>query len=192
MSLLDIGRCLSAHKDTLKTIYIDLLGFSHGLSFRGCDFPHLEVLRLSRTQICEDPWNRNFEWHPSHADLLLGPKLHTFGLVFGVMGHSLINNWGHKEEEWIRQLAKAAAKRRSALRTIDITFSPVSPYPNLKQGTYPDWEYIYPWDRMDKLGAEIQRDGLTLRYTAPPWTKEEWLREVTNWTAPLCCSCREL
>ncbi|KAJ5083800.1 hypothetical protein N7456_013227 [Penicillium angulare] len=180
MNLHDIGMCLSVHKDTLKSIYIDLLGFPHGLSFNAANFPQLEVLRLSRTQICEDPWNRKFDWEPVYADLLLGPNLHTFGLVFGVMGHSLINNWGHKEEEWIRQLAKAAWKRKAALKTIEITFSPVSPYPNLKQGIYSDWEYVYPWDRMDKLGNQIQRYGLTLEYTAPPWTKEEWLSEVNH------------
>ncbi|KAJ5647590.1 hypothetical protein N7490_003962 [Penicillium lividum] len=184
MNLHDIGMCLSIHKETLKTIYIDLLGFPHGLSFNASNFPLLEVLRLSRTQICEDPWNREFEWNPVYADLLLGPSLHTFGLVFGVMGHSLINNWGHKEEEWIRQLAIAAWKRKAPLKTIEITFSPVSPYPNLKQGTYSDWEYVYPWDRMDKLGVQIQRYGLTLEYTAPPWTKEEWLSQVHK------CSCQ--
>lgn len=183
MNLHDIGMCLAIHKETLKTIYIDLLGFPHGLSFDASNFPLLEVLRLSRTQICEDPWNREFEWNPVYADLILGPSLHTFGLVFGVMGHSLINNWGHMEEEWIRKLAIAAWKRKAPLKRIEITFSPVSPHPNLKQGTYSDWEYVYPWDRMDKLGAQIQRYGLTLEYTAPPWTKEEWLSEVRT------CSC---
>ncbi|KAJ5672376.1 hypothetical protein N7507_001503 [Penicillium longicatenatum] len=184
MNLHDIGMCLSIHKETLKTIYIDLLGFPHGLSFNASNFPLLEVLRLSRTQICADPWNREFEWDPVYADLILGPSLHTFGLVFGVMGHSLINNWGHMEEEWIRQLAIAAWKRKAPLKKIEITFSPVSPYPNLKQGTYSDWEYVYPWDRMDKLGVQIQRYGLALEYTAPPWTKEEWLSEVRT------CSCQ--
>ncbi|KAJ5948450.1 hypothetical protein N7454_001757 [Penicillium verhagenii] len=186
MNLHDIGMCLSIHKETLKTIYIDLLGFPHGLSFNASKFPLLEVLRLSRTQICEDPWNREFEWNPIYADLILGPSLHTFGLVFGVMGQSLINNWGHKEEEWIRQLATAAWKRKAPLKKIEIVFSPVNPYPNLKQGIYSDWEYVYPWDRMDKLGVEIQRFGLTLEYSAPPWTKEEWLSKIHQ------CHCHNL
>ncbi|KAJ5215030.1 F-box domain protein [Penicillium chermesinum] len=190
MSLVQIGRCLAVHKETLKNIYIDLLGFPHGLSFRACDFPYLETLRLSRTQICEDPRNRNFEWKPEYADLLLGPQLHTFGLVFGVMGHSLINNWGSMEEEWIRQLAKAASERGSALRAIEINFSPVNPYPNLKQGVYSEWEYVYPWDRMDQLGAEILQYGVTLRYTPPPWTKEEWLNK-TLWHGSLC-ACEDM
>lgn len=178
MSLHDIELCLLSHKDTLNTIFIDLLGFPHGLSFNACNFPNLEVLRLSRTQICEDPWNREFEWDPVYADLLFGPRLHTFGLVFGVMGHSLINNWGYKEEEWIEELAKAAWKRKAPLKTIEIDFSPVSPFPNYKQGTYPDWEYVYPWDEMDRLGKEIERYGLTLKYTTPPWTKEDWVSAV--------------
>ncbi|KAJ5947035.1 hypothetical protein N7466_000050 [Penicillium verhagenii] len=178
MNLHDIGMCLSIHKETLKTIYIDLLGFPHGLSFDASKFPSLEDLRLSRTQICADPWNQEFEWNPIYADMILGPSLHTFGLVFGVMGQSLINNWGHKEEEWIRQLANASWERKAPLEKIEVVFSPVSPYPNLKQGVYSDWEYVYPWDRMDKLGVQIQRFGLTLEYSAPPWTKDEWLSKV--------------
>ncbi|KAJ5736712.1 uncharacterized protein N7483_001837 [Penicillium malachiteum] len=175
MSLQDMAACLSIHKDTLTTISIDLLGRPHGLTFDTRKFPHLDELWLSRTQICEDPWGQEFEWDPVHADLLLGPSLRTFGLVFGVMGHTVINNWGSLEEEWIRQLAKVACERRAVLSTIAITFNPSDPHPNPDVGVYRDGKYEYPWDRMDKLAKEIKEYGLDLYYSTPTWTKEEWL-----------------
>ncbi|KAJ6020846.1 hypothetical protein N7540_006350 [Penicillium herquei] len=175
MSLEDMATCLSIHKDTLKMISIDLVGWPHGLTFDARKFPHLDELWLSRTQICEDPFNRRFEWDPVHGDFLLGPSLRTFGLVFGVMGHTVINNWGYLEEEWIRQLAKAACERRAVLSTIAIAFSPSDPYPNPDVGVYQHGKYEYPWDRMDKLAKEIKEYGVTLNYAPPTWTKEEWL-----------------
>ncbi|KAJ5709913.1 hypothetical protein N7493_009505 [Penicillium malachiteum] len=175
MSLQDMAACLSIHKDTLTTISIDLLGRPRGLTFDTRKFPHLDELWLSRTQICEDPLGRRFEWDPVHADLLLGPSLRTFGLVFGVMGHTVINNWGSLEEKWIRQLAKAAWERGAVLSNIVITFDPSDPHPHPDVGVYQDGKYEYPWERMDKLAGEIKEYGLTLHYSTPTWTKEEWL-----------------
>ncbi|KAJ5085586.1 F-box domain protein [Penicillium argentinense] len=181
VSLRDAQKWLSIHKDTLKYLYIDLLGHDQGLHFDASIFSRLEALRLSRTQLNDedDRWNNDLRWEPSHADRVLSPKLQTFGMSFGIMGCCLINNFGDKEVNWLRCLGKAAASKRSALDTIEILFNPLSAYPH-KYGAYPE-DYGYPWDRISGLQAELARYGIDLVYNSPPWTKEEWEAMISRW-----------
>lgn len=119
---MDAQRWLSNYKDTLEYMYIDLLGHDQGLYFDASIFPNLKGLRLSRTQLNDeddDGWNTDLRWEPSHADRLLSSNLKTFGMSFGILGCCLINNFGEKEVNWLRQLGQAAARRNSGLETID-------------------------------------------------------------------------
>jgi hypothetical protein len=35
---------------------------------------------------------------------------------------------------------------------------------------------LYPWDRMNSLNREIQQKGITITYTDPPVTRENWAK----------------
>jgi hypothetical protein len=166
---------LLKHKDTLKVIEIGSLsagGRAH--FFSACDFPKLEVLGLSRWQR-----EKNLEFSPAEADALLGPSLKVFTWDFTIYDqHS--ESWtdfGEREEQWVRELAKAAIARKAALKKIKIIFNPE------------DWETKeedgYPWDRMNKVRDEIQPHGLVLEYSEPRLSKEGWLEEVRLRQEPL-------
>ena len=183
ISLRDAQSWLSIHKNTLESIYIDLLGHNQGLYFDASIFPNLSSLRLSRTQLNDedDTWNNDLRWEPSHANRLLSPNLTTFGMSFGILGCCLINNFGAKEVNWLRCLGQAAKERKSRLKTIEILFNPLSAYPH-KYGNYPE-DYGYPWDRISGLKKELEKSGISVVFNRPPWTKEEWEGKISRWLA---------
>jgi hypothetical protein len=130
-------------------------------------FPQLEVLRLSRWQMEKD-----LEFSCEEANVLLAPNLETFGWDFGVYPHTSWTDFGNKEEDWLRGLAKAAITRKAALKRIEITYSPDPDLWGVKE------EDGYPWDRMDRIRDEIRPCGITLEYSEPPLSKEDWLEAV--------------
>lgn len=107
------------------------------------------------------------EWSPDHADLLLGPKLHSFTWLFEEDNVNRLewHEFGDQEESWLRNLMKEAVARKSALRKIRIEFSPDMESAEPQE---------YPWNRMDCLHEEFEPYGLTLEYCDPPVTKSEW------------------
>ena len=101
------------------------------------------------------------------ATSLLGPKLVTFEWSFSVNdqhGES-VDEFGSREEDWVRGLARAAIARRAALRTIKIEFNP--------EGYGVDEQGVSPWDRMDDINKEVAPRGVTLDYGVRP-SKDEW------------------
>lgn len=162
---------LSSHRDTLKEIKIGSISVEEtGTLFNAADFPNLETIQLPRRAMGSVEENRDrpiLKRSPDQADLLLGPKLHTFTWFF--LDHNIQrlewNEFSDQEESWLRRLMKEAVARKSALRKIRIQF-----YPDM--GTAQPQEY--PWDRMDGLREEFEPYGLTLEYCDPPVTKSEW------------------
>lgn len=183
LSLMDAQGWLLNYKETLKYVYIDVLGHNQGIQdFDASVFPRLESLTLSRTQLNDDVDDgvpNDLRWEASHPDRLLPPKIKTFGMSFGILGCCLINNFGDKEVNWLRQLGQAAASRQSSLETIDILFEPWCAYPH-KYGNYPQ-DDGYPWDRMSDLADELAECGIYLTYTPSPWPKEEWEATMAHW-----------
>ncbi|PKX99854.1 hypothetical protein P168DRAFT_276958 [Aspergillus campestris IBT 28561] len=164
---------LSGHRDTLRTIEIGSF-FAEGASaetlFNAADFPNLETLLLSRWVMgsVNGHQTRKFlRWSPDHADLLLGPKLHTFTWSFEeeILYGLKWSGFNDQEESWLRGLMKEAVARKSALRKIRVEFSP-------RMASAEPMEY--PWDRMDCLREQFEPYGLTLEYNDPPLTKSEW------------------
>ncbi|KAE8370615.1 hypothetical protein BDV27DRAFT_151873 [Aspergillus caelatus] len=169
------GEWLTIHKDALKSINIGYLPFGgNEYLLYASGFPESEVLTLSRWQL--GGWPRyateKLTFSTLHADILLGPNLHTFILDFSIYGqHSEAwTDFGEQEEHWVAQFAKAAIERKAALRKIDIIFKP-----SYKESTE---EQGYPWDRMDRIRDEIQLHGLVLEYSKPYLTKEKWLQPL--------------
>lgn len=178
---------LMTHKETLKSIEIGYLPPEGRIRrFVASDFPQLEVLRLSRWQMAKDLE----EFSHEEADALLVPKLKIFGWDFGIYDQHTESwtDFGHKEEGWLRGLAKVATMRKAALKRIEIIYNP-EPLPA-------EWEQDgYPWDRMDRLRDEIRPSGITLEYSEPSLSKENWLeavaplpvfkgRRITNYFSP--------
>ncbi|KAJ5172319.1 hypothetical protein N7492_004912 [Penicillium capsulatum] len=181
LTLNSLNRYLEPHRQTLQSLNIGLVGYPPGMGLNVSQFPCLETLSLSRTQIGEEPDSINLEWHASHAELLLGPKLRKFVLVMGYQGMCHINDWGSREEQWIIQLARAAKDRKAALEWIEIVFEPSGPDPSFSEGAYGDWEWTWewPWARFEWLEGEIGRYGIALDRSKPRWTRDEWL-ELTK------------
>ncbi|KIW29054.1 uncharacterized protein PV07_04900 [Cladophialophora immunda] len=160
---------LLVHKETLKTVDISYPSpEGRGRLFIASDFPHLETLRLSRWQM-----DRDLVFSREDADALLASNLQTFGWDFGIYDqHS--ESWtdfGTKEAEWLRALAKAAAARKAALKRIEITYNPDPCYAQTEGDGY-------PWDRMDRLRDEIRPYGIALEYSEPSLSREDWLEAV--------------
>jgi len=164
---------LSIHRETIRSIDIGYLSRSYDSDkhiFDANIFPHLESLGLSRWQM-----GRSGELLPFTAEnaSILGPKVKYFKWSFQIYDqHSEAwEDFGDKEDAWVRDLGKAALARKSPLKTIDIQFQPEC---------WNDWEVgrdEYPWDRMDRIRDELLNpNGMDLIYNLPPMTKEEWLR----------------
>lgn len=161
---------LSIHREAIKTINIGYLsrdGGSNKHIFDATLFPNLESLRLSRWQM--GPSGALLPFSAENA-CLLGPKLKLFGWSFVINDqHSESwNDFGVKEEEWIRELGNAAIARKAALKMIEIQF-------------WPDYWYEtggeeYPWDRMNHVRDGLLRpNGIDLCYNTPVISRENWL-----------------
>jgi hypothetical protein len=161
---------LLPHKTTLKVIdigYLSRQGTARFTHFRACDFPALEVLRLSRRQMALD-----LAFTPEQEEALLGEgNFKIFGWDFSIYDQHN-EDWtefGAAEENWLRDFAKAAIRRKTPLSKIEIQFDPDDP-----SWTYSDAEiatFVYPWDRMDKVRDEIRPAGITLVYSDPTYPR---------------------
>jgi hypothetical protein len=161
---------LLPHRATLKVIdigYLSRQGTARFTHFRACDFPALEVLRLSRRQMALD-----LAFTPGQEEALLGGgNFKIFGWDFSIYDqhNEEWNEFGTVEENWLRNFAKAAIRRKTPLNKIEIQFNPDDP-----SWTYSDAEiatFVYPWDRMDKVRDEIRPAGITLVYSDPTYPR---------------------
>ncbi|KAF7516711.1 hypothetical protein PCG10_001978 [Penicillium crustosum] len=168
-SLATLQPILYTHRKTLRSI--KLYGL-HKSGFDGFDlreFENLEKLSLAShfsghqlfkmNEICEPP------------DSLLAPRLRVFHwdltLLDQQCGESL-RDFGQAEEDWLRLLARKAIKHRCPLRRIEITFNPdVDQYISIT-------DEVYPWDRMDAMGADLRPYGIEVSYNSPSVSRERY------------------
>lgn len=148
---------LSIHRDTLTSLTIGWMeGYGTKGIFHASDFPNLEVLTLSRSTMM-----RKLEFSPIYADLLLAPKLKTFGLMFHLRdrpGEPCIA-FKRGEQRWMIEFAKEAMKRKSTLREIEIIFD--EDLRQVKAGC------TWPCDCLDRIRDEIEPYGIRLGYDNP-------------------------
>ena len=156
---------LLPHRATLRTL--DLGYLSRGSSekpFKACDFPVLESLELSRWQM-----NMDLPCRAEDAAAILGPNLRYFGWSFSIYDqHS--ESWDDfksRERDWLRNLLNHAKETNSRLARLFVRFRPDEWSISLSS--------IYPWDLMDKLNDEFQPFGMTVKYSKPLMTKDEWM-----------------
>ena len=161
---------LLAHKRTLQSLDFGYLSGSARRSlFNASDFLALKVLKLSRWEM-----PRELRSPVTDADALLAPNLRTFGWSFSINDEHCESwdDFGDTEENWLRGFAKTAIARKAALDRIEIEFNP---YESI-------WdEETYPWNRLDSIRDEILPYGITLKYSMPQVTKEEWLEKRETW-----------
>jgi hypothetical protein len=170
---------LSSHSESLKSINIGYLSRNGGENkhvFDATIFPNLESLTLSRWQMGFPGGLQPFTMETAK---LLGPKVKLFAWSFSISDqHSESwDDFGEQEEEWIEQLGKHAIARKAALKTVKIYFSPDFYGVMESDG--------YPWDRMDKVRDRLLRpNGIDLIYSAPPITKDDWLKKLAEGSNP--------
>ncbi|KAF2736402.1 hypothetical protein EJ04DRAFT_597134 [Polyplosphaeria fusca] len=160
---------------SLKTISIGSLNHSGGEDkhiFNATHFPNLESLTLSRWQM-GDGMSQLKPFSAGCANLL-GPRLTHFKWKFNTDDWEYSKAWndfGAREEAWVRELGKHAIARKAALKTVEIEFRPQEFERKESDG--------YPWDRMDRVRDEVMRpNGMDLVYCDPHISKENWLRDV--------------
>jgi hypothetical protein len=170
MDYTDFESWLSIHNLTLKSVDIGYLsGSGSSRLFNAMPFPNLESLKLSRWQQGWPHRTDPLRFKAEDANVL-GQRVKFFGWDFGIYDqHSESwNAFGEDEEVWLTSLAKIAAAKKAALRTIKIYFRPDSYEVTEENG--------YPWDRMDRIRDKAcKNNGIELEYTPPTITKENWL-----------------
>jgi hypothetical protein len=167
MHLRMLGSLLSIHRETLQTLDIGYLTQSTTAMIDVSTFPNLRYLKLSR-------WSfpQALEFSEAEAQLLLAPRLKTFGWDFSIMDqHS--EEWtdfGKREEQWLKDFGIFSSSYKSQLQKIEITFRPANWSTTKADG--------YPWERMDSVREHIRQVGVALEYNLPEVTKERWLEYV--------------
>lgn len=158
---IDYQNCLLSRNDSLVRLDIqDVNTFNWGLGDFCLDsFRCLVSLRLSTTFT---------KTATNHVANLLGPMLQEFR--WNVVSDEL---WGFQrpEERWIRALATAAAERGSRLKKIHVEYSPHGLGWGGSDGHDSDSEFLYPWDRLERLALELLALGIRLTYTSPTRTR---------------------
>jgi hypothetical protein len=172
-----IKQMLLQHRESLTDLDIGYLsGDGTGKFPHWSEFPNLENLALSRWLFESSRENPGLpEFQEKHADYILAPALKRFTLAFAIWDqHSeQWEDFGQKEEAWVRRLAQVALERKASLQEIRIQFDPEYWGPNARK-------IDYPWDRMDALNKEFQTQGIMITYTKPPVTREEWSAGLVN------------
>jgi hypothetical protein len=75
-----------------------------------------------------------------------------------------LTDFSGKEEVWLRAFVTWVLARQCPLKRIEITFKP-----NPENSRWYEFgDLVYPWDRMDTVGAEVYRHyGIVLTYSPP-------------------------
>ncbi|CZR51719.1 uncharacterized protein PAC_01596 [Phialocephala subalpina] len=158
---------LQDHRSSLKGIEIGALGREKkDISF--LNFPNLETLNLSCFVVSPSP--------EVACATLLGPKLHTFIWDFTVIDQSSESwiDFGQKQKDWILKFAELAIAQQSALRKIEIIFTPDRWSCPQTREQLRDWGW--PWDLMDEVRDAIKPD-IELSYNKC-WEKQECLDRI--------------
>ncbi|PYH89374.1 hypothetical protein BO71DRAFT_389742 [Aspergillus ellipticus CBS 707.79] len=165
---------LLQHKHTLLSIaFGPFPDMEEDRMFNASAFPNLEYLGLSRWHVGQ-VGEKLLPLSAENVDRLLGPSLTTLMWDFRSL-KGVEESWGDfgkEEENWVRRLVEDAVSRKAALKHIHIIFVREPSTATASNG--------YPYDRMDKIGKDIEPLGLTLTYVPPDLTKKEWLKQVNT------------
>ncbi|KAL7913905.1 hypothetical protein GGI35DRAFT_438910 [Trichoderma velutinum] len=158
-SLSTIASILSPHKATLRSITIGALQERGLVDFDLTDFESLENLSLSA-------WATGFV--AGYETNLLSPRLTNFRWSFTAEDEwgPFLRDFGEEQEHWLKQLATAAIVRKLPLQGIYIQYTP-----DVFGSEIPE---IYPWDRMEHISRDIQNDGISLSWTNPNLSREDF------------------
>ncbi|KAJ5498467.1 hypothetical protein N7453_007518 [Penicillium expansum] len=167
-SLATLQPILYIHRKTLRSI--KLYRFNRG-GLEGFDLREFENLeQLSLSYEFSDPQRspRNEAFEP--PDSLLAPRLRVFHWNLTSLDSQCaerLGDFAKAEEDWLRLLARKAFKRGCPLQRIEITFTP---------GTdcFGTGDEVYPWDRMDAIGADLRPHGVEVSYSTPSVSRERF------------------
>lgn len=198
---------LYIHRKALRSIKLYGLQKSGFDGFDLREFENLEKLSLASDFSGRQLFNRNKSCEP--PDSLLAPRLCVFHwdltLLDQQCGESL-RDFGQAEEDWLRLLARKAIKHGCPLQRIEITFNPVvDQYISIT-------DKVYPWDRMDAMGADLRPHGIEVSYNTPSVsrgrysmllkraaednpklaTEVEWIGSILQAKTPLPMTWREI
>ncbi|KAJ5951959.1 uncharacterized protein N7479_010372 [Penicillium vulpinum] len=163
---------LSVHRKTLRSITLYGIGSPGFDGFDLRQFDNLEELSLS-SQISghQGPRERTIYQPP---DGLFASRLRVFHwdltLLDQQLGESL-SDFDQEEEDWLRLFARKAIECRCPLQRIKIKFTPC------------DWQGagdVYPWDRMDAMGADLRPHGIKVSYNPPSISREQYMTYIAN------------
>lgn len=174
---------LAIHRSTLRSIKLYAVGISGLAGFDLRDFESLEELSLSSA--CTGHQNPVRDHMIGVPTNLLAPRLRVFhwDLTLQDQQHCEgLDDFGQEEEDWLRALVREALARGCPLQRIEIEFTPDSGY---------GFNGIYPWDRMDALGADLRPYGIKVCYNLPSISREEFLdimKDTKRWEE----ACRNL
>jgi len=152
---------LSPHRKTLRSIEIGSFDTKCPTGFDGfslAGFESLETLELAE---------RSTGSRDGYEEIAAAPRLKRFSWNFqnddSVMKVCL-GHFRQADEDWIRGLAAAAARRKSPLENIHIIFEPDS---------WDEPPEVWPWDSMDDIAKDFRDAGITVTYTEPNVTKSQ-------------------
>jgi hypothetical protein len=170
-SLSTLQPILAIHQTTLRYIRIRCINEGGLAGFDVRTFQNLEELCLSSATT-----NRGGRTNTAEGNLipnLLAPRLRVFhwDLTFEDQQHvEDLADFAQGEEDWLRTVAYAAMKAKCPLQTLQITFTPLSIVSNC--------DLVYPWDRMDALGRELQSAGIQVCYNPPSVSRKEFSEDI--------------
>ncbi|KAK4198066.1 hypothetical protein QBC40DRAFT_267099 [Triangularia verruculosa] len=161
---------LSHHKSTLRSIKISILSGAFG-SFDVTDFPLLEELSISRWNTMvrwsdEDKWNGNNVAANNTYLKLLAPRLRKLCWHWTGVDQQCsesIEDFDQNDEDWLRGLVLAAVDRKIPLENIRVDFNPDSGFFSRRLCQVK----VYPYDRIDRVAAEIKSTGIAIEYPTP-------------------------
>lgn len=159
---------LYIHRKTLRTIKLYGLNRAGFDGFNLREFENLEKLSLSSEFSGHQHFHRDKTCEP--PDSLLAPRLRVFHWDMTLLDQQCsekLSDFAQAEEDWLRLLARKAIKRGCPLQRIEITFTPGDDC----CGTSDE---VYPWDRMDSIGADLRSHGIKVSYNTPCVSREEF------------------
>ncbi|MCJ1316031.1 hypothetical protein MMC15_001351 [Xylographa vitiligo] len=164
-------RILLRQRHSLKDITLGALSFSRGQGGSGMldfsSFHSLETLSMS----C---YNIFSEAAATTLQKLSAPLLHHLSISFATeeQHDTHFSSFGADEVTWFKNFASAANSANTALRTVFVEFDPDS---YIYDGI--DQNLRWPWAYLDEAAQALAEIGITLTYSPPRWTIEQWEEE---------------
>ncbi|MCJ1437599.1 hypothetical protein MMC27_006986 [Xylographa pallens] len=165
-------RILGRQRHSLKEISLGIMPF-HGNQgeFRMLDFSSfcsLETLSMSCHNL--------FSSEPEATTLqkLSAPLMHHLRISFASESQDgpYFSSFGAEKATWFKNFASAAKSANTALKTIFIEFDPDD---DVQYEI--DQDHRWPWTYLDEAAQALSESGITMTYSRPLWTSEQWEEE---------------